>query len=227
MRYRDVISELKAHANPDNVAGMARFGINPHNTLGVSIPWLRNLAKAIGKDHALALKLWDSGIHEARILASMVAERDKVSRAMMDRWAREFDSWDVCDQVCGNLFRYTPYARDKAVQWSSRKQEFVKRAAFSLMAGIVVADKQAENASFLPFLEIIERQAHDERNFVKKAVNWALRAIGKRNLYLNKKAVATARRILKQQSKASQWVARDALRELTDEGLEERLKQKS
>jgi 3-methyladenine DNA glycosylase AlkD len=224
MQYREVVQRLKAHANADNVAGMARYGINPHNTLGVSIPYLRALAKECGKDHALALKLWDSGIHEARILASMVAEKDKVTRSMMDSWARDFDSWDVCDQVCGNLFRHTPHARDKAMQWSGRKQAFVKRAAFSLMAGMVVADKQASDESFLPFLEIIEREAHDERNFVKKAVNWALRSIGKRNRALNKQAVATARRILKQESKAARWVARDALRELTDEKVVARLK---
>ena len=227
MKTREILAALRAEANPGNVAGMARYGINPHNTLGVPIPVLRCLAKQCGKDHELALRLWDSGLHEARILASMVADREQVTKSMMDRWAKDFDSWDVCDQVCGNLFRYTPYARDKAMQWGGRKQEFVKRAAFSLIAGIVVADKQAGNASFLPFLEIIEREAHDERNFVKKAVNWALRSIGKRNLYLNRKAVAAARRILKQDSKAAQWVARDALRELTDKGLEERLKQKS
>lgn len=227
MKYREILAALRAEANPDNVAGMARYGINPHNTLGVPIPVLRSLAKQCGKDHELALKLWESGIHEARILASMVADRERVTKSMMDRWAKEFDSWDVCDQVCGNLFRYTPYARDKAMQWSGRKQEFVKRAGFTLMAGIVVADKQAGNASFLPFLDIIEREAHDERNFVKKAVNWALRSIGKRNLYLNQKAVATARRILKQEGKAAQWVARDALRELMDQGLQNRFRDKS
>jgi 3-methyladenine DNA glycosylase AlkD len=224
MNYKEVIKELRAHANPENVAGMARYGINPDNTLGVSIPLLRALAKQCGKDHALALKLWDSGIHEARILASMVADKEQLTKSMMDKWARDFDSWDVCDQVCSNLFRYSPYAWDKAVQWSSRKQEFVKRAAFSLMAGIGVADKQASNDSFLPFLDIIEREAGDERNFVKKAVNWALRGIGKRNRVLNKRAIATAKRILQQESKAAKWVARDALRELTDEKTLSRLK---
>ena len=135
----------------------------------------------------------------------------------MDRWARDFDSWDVCDQVCSNLFRHTPYAWDKAVQWSARKQAFVKRAGFVLMAGLAVADKPADDKRFIPFLELIESAASDERNFVKKAVNWALRQLGKRSLYLHRKAVAAAKRIQKQESKAAQWGAKDALRELLDE----------
>lgn len=224
MDDREVIKRLKAQANPDNVAGMARYGINPEGTLGVSIPTLRSLAKEIGTDHELALKLWDSGFHEARILASLVADKDQVSKSLMDRWAKQFDSWDVCDQVCSNLFRHTPYAWDKAVKWSGRRQEFVKRAGFVLMAGLVVADKQAPNEAFIPFLEIIEREARDDRNFVKKAVNWALRTIGKRNRALNKKAVACAKRILKQEGKSAKWIARDALRELTGEKVISRLK---
>lgn len=224
MQYRDVIEQLKAEANADNVAGMARFGINTEGTLGVSIPILRKLGKQIGTDHQLALKLWDSDIHEARILASLVADKALVNKSMMNRWAGDFDSWDVCDQVCSNLFRHAPYAWDKAVEWSGRKQEFVKRAGFVLMAGLAVADKQADDKRFIAFLARIEAEASDERNFVKKAVNWALRQIGKRSLYLHKKALVRARQIQRQESKAAQWVAKDALRELLDEKLLARLR---
>ena len=224
MDYKGVIQQLKAQANPANVAGMARFGINTNATLGVPVPVLRALAKSLGTDHPLALQLWASGIHEARILASLIADRTQVNRSLMNRWARDFDSWDVCDQVCSNLFRYTPYAREKAVEWSGHRQEFVKRAAFVLMAGLVMVEKSADDTDFLPFLDLIEREAHDPRNFVKKALNWALRTIGKRNRALNKLAVARARRILKQEGKAAQWVARDALRELNSEKIQARLR---
>ena len=224
MDYKGVIQQLKAQANPANVAGMARFGINTNATLGVPVPVLRAQAKTLGTDHPLALQLWASGIHEARILASLIADRTQVNRSLMNRWARDFDSWDVCDQVCSNLFRYTPYAREKAVEWSGHRQEFVKRAAFVLMAGLVVVEKSADDTDFLPFLDLIEREAHDPRNFVKKALNWALRTIGKRNRALNKLAVARARRILKQEGKAAQWVARDALRELNSEKIQARLR---
>lgn len=224
MDYKGVIQQLKAQANPANVAGMARFGINTNATLGVPVPVLRAQAKTLGTDHSLALQLWASGIHEARILASLIADRTQVNRSLMNRWARDFDSWDVCDQVCSNLFRYTPYAWEKAVEWSGHRQEFVKRAAFVLMAGLVVVEKSADDTDFLPFLDLIEREAHDPRNFVKKALNWALRTIGKRNRALNKLAVARARRILKQEGKAAQWVARDALRELNSEKIQARLR---
>lgn len=222
--YRDVIKQLKAQANAHNVAGMARFGISTKDTLGVSIPILRKLAKQIGTDHQLALRLWDSGIHEARILASLIADKTEVSKSMMNRWAGDFDSWDVCDQVCSNLFRHTPYAWDKAIQWSGHKQEFVKRAGFVLMAGLAVADKQADDKRFLRFLELIESESSDERNFVKKAVNWALRQIGKRSQYLNKKALVMAKNILQQDNRAAQWIAKDALNELSSERLLARLR---
>lgn len=226
MQYKEVLKQLRSHANADNVAAMARFGINPEGTLGISIPQLRKLAKQIGTDHQLALRLWDSGIHEARILASLIADRTQVNKSMMNRWARDFDSWDICDQVCSNLFRYTPYAWDKAIQWSGHKQEFVKRAAFVLMAGLAVADKEADDRRFIPLLQLIEASASDERKFVKKAVNWALRQIGKRSIFLQKKAVAMAKQIRRQESKAAQWVAKDAQKELGSEKLLQRLRQK-
>jgi len=216
MTYEEIIRRLKAHANPANVAGMARYGINPKGTLGLSMPFLRLTAKTVGVDHALAGRLWQSGIHEARILAALVDDPARVTASQMDRWIKDFDSWDVCDQVCGNLFDRTRPARRKAAAWARRRPEFERRAGFSLMAALARHDWTADDGLFLGYLRLIERYASDKRNFVKKAVNWALRNIGKRNRALHKAAVASARRIAKQESSAAHWVARDALRELTD-----------
>ena len=210
-------------SSKENVAGMARFGINPKNTYGVSIPDLRRIAKELGKNHVLALQLWRSGIHEARILASMIDDPQKVTSSQMERWARDFDSWDVCDQCCSNLFDKTALANRKAVEWSSRNEEFVKRAAFTLMASLAVHDKTADDAQFMKFLKIISLQSDDERNFVKKAVNWALRQIGKRSSCLNTAAIATAKKIQEHQSKAAHWIAADALHELTSLAVQQRL----
>ena len=224
MQTREVIKRLKTWANPGNVAGMARFGINPQNTLGVSIPSLRALAKEIGADHILALDLWASGIHEARILAGMIDDPAQVTSAQMERWVKDFDSWDVCDQVCMNLFDKTRLAHRKALAWSKRKPEFEKRAGFALMASLAWHDKTASDAAFLKFLPAIQRGATDERNFVKKAVNWALRQIGKRSRKLNREAIRTAREIQKLDSRAARWVAADALRELTSPAMRGRLR---
>lgn len=219
-----IMATLKRLRNPRNIAGMARFGINPKNTLGISIPKLRALAKEIGRDHALAQKLWASGIHEARILASMVDEPARVTPAQMDRWVRGLDSWDVCDNVCGNLFDKTPHAWKKAIAWSKRSREFEKRAGFALMAYLAWHDKNARDAQFEKFLPHLARGATDERNFVKKAVNWALRQIGKRNRALNRAAIRTARAIAQIDSRAARWIAADALRELQGAGTRQRLK---
>lgn len=224
MEYEDVLERLRSLANPDAVAGMARYGINPANTLGISVALLRDLAKQIGKDHALAERLWESGIHEARILASIVDVPRMVDEPQMERWAADLDSWDVCDQVCGNLFDKTPVAYRKALEWSSREAEFVKRAGFALMAYLAAHDKRAPDESFEPFLAAIAREAADERNFVKKAVNWALRQIGKRSRSLNARAIETARQIQQIDAKAARWVAADALRELTDAEHQRRIK---
>ena len=226
MKYQQILKKLKSQANPKNVDGMARFGINPKNTLGISIYVLRPMAKEIGKDHKLAQKLWDSKIHEARLLAVFIDEPQKVTNSQMEKWAADFDSWDVCDQACTDLFDKTSLGWKKAVEWSKRKEEFVKRGAFALMAGLAVHDKSASNADFEKLLPIIKREAWDERNFVRKAVNWALRNIGKRNRVLNKKAIATAKKIRKTDSKAARWIAADALRELTGEKVQKRLKKK-
>lgn len=193
---------------------MRRFGINVDRALGVSVTDLRRIARGLGKDHALARGLWASGIHEARILAALVEEPDRVTEAQAERWVRSFDSWDLCDQVCGNLFDRTPFAFEKAAAWAGREREFEKRAGFALMAMLAVHRRDAPDDAFLPFLKLIEREAHDGRNFVKKAVNWALRQIGKRSPRLREAALLTAGRIRDQGTPSARWIASDALREL-------------
>jgi 3-methyladenine DNA glycosylase AlkD len=218
-----IIQTLESLRNPEAVAGMARYGINPERTFGVSIPNLRKIAREAGKNHALAQMLWDSGIHEARILASMIAVPDELTDDQMESWVKDFDSWDVCDQCCNNLFRKTRIAHQKAMEWSARKEEFVKRAGFTLMACLAVHDKIAPDEVFLQYLPVIEREPSDNRNYVKKAVNWALRQIGKRNPLLNKAAIQTAEQIAQMDSKSAKWVAADALRELTGEAVHKKL----
>ncbi|MGD9118370.1 MAG: DNA alkylation repair protein [Dehalococcoidia bacterium] len=222
MNYEEVIARLKAEANPENVAGMARFGISSTNTLGISIYTLRKWAKEIGKDHELALKLWDSAFHEARILASFIEEPEKVTEAQLERWVKDFDSWDICDQV-SELIAQTPYVMKKIHQWAERDEEFVKRTAFSLIAEIAFYDKKMADDEFEPLFLIIKSAATDERNFVKKAVNWALRNIGKRNMALNRRAIEVAGEIRETDSKAARWIAADALRELKGEKVQRRL----
>jgi 3-methyladenine DNA glycosylase AlkD len=229
MTTTSILSELRSLANPVNVAGMARFGISATNTLGISIPTLRAIAKRVRKEHtpverhALAQELWDSGVHEARLLAGFIDEPALVTQEQMERWALDFDSWDVVDQVCSNLFDTTPFAHAKAVKWSERDEEFVKRAGFVLMAALSVHDKRADDAAFLCFLPIIQREACDDRKFVKKAVNWALRQIGKRNASLNAAAIQTGEKIKTLDSRAARWIAADALRELTSEALQRKI----
>ncbi len=223
MRYEDVMERLQGLANPRNVEGMARFGISSTNTLGISVTVLRGIARETGRDHDLALRLWDSGVHEARILAALVDDPRAATEEQAERWARDFDSWDICDGCCMDLFRRTEFAWKKAFEWSARPEEFVKRAAFALMATLAVHDKRAPNEQFLELLPVIEREAGDERNFVRKAVNWALRQIGKRNARLNLAAVETARRIQAAGTKSGRWIAADALRELTGPAVRTRL----
>ncbi len=223
MQYEDIIQRLKSLSDPEAVKGMARFGINPENTYGVSIPNLRRIAKEAGKDHALAGKLWASGIHEAKILASMIDEPQLVTEEQMEVWVGAFDSWDVCDQVCMNLFDKVPLVWQKITDWSEREEEFVKRAAFTLIACLAWHDKKAPDEKFVGLLPVIIKGATDERNFVRKAVNWALRHIGKRNLNLNRAAIKTAEEIRGIDSKAARWIASDALRELSGEAVQKRL----
>jgi 3-methyladenine DNA glycosylase AlkD len=222
----DILDKLKAMSDPKAVEGMARFGINPENTYGVSIPNLRKIARETGKNHALAQELWASGIHEARIIASMIDDPKMATEEQLESWVKDFDSWDVCDQCCMNLFKKTGFAYRKAVEWSERDEEFVKRAGFVLMACLAVSDKKADDKQFEALLPIVRREAYDNRNFVKKAVNWALRQIGKRNAILNMKAVETAEEIQKMDSRSAKWIASDAIRELTSESVQKRLQAK-
>lgn len=226
MTCTEVLRILRANAKAANAAGMARYGISAEGALGVSMPILRRLARQLGRDHALALALWKTGIHEARILAGLVDSPADVSEPQMERWVRDFDSWDVCDQVCSNLFDRTPFAVRKAREWSRREQEFVKRAGFVLMAALAVHDKKAPDSLFEGFLKSIKRESRDDRNFVRKAVNWALRQIGKRNSRLNRAAVSAAREIGGIDSGAARWIASDALRELTSPEVRKRISRK-
>ena len=218
-----VLLKLKAQADPKVRAAMARFGVHVKKAHGISTPVLHKLAREIGTDHRLAQQLWASGIHEARILAGMVDDPTEVTPQQMERWARDFNAWDAVDGSCCHLFVFAAPAWRKALEWSRRKPEYVKRAGFALMAYLAVHDKQAPDAKFERLLLIIQRQATDERNFVKKAVNWALRQIGKRNRRLNRLAIRAAKRIRGMDSSAARWVAADALRELTSPGVQRRL----
>ena len=210
---------------PANVAGMARFGIRPRTkVLGISVVALRKLARELGRDHALAGTLWRSGIHEARVLATMVDDPSKVTAAQADRWVRSLDSWDVCDQLCANLLDRTPFAAEKALEWSRREAEFEKRAAFALMAALAVHSTTMAERDFERFLPVIRRESTDDRNFVKKAVNWALRQIGKRNRALNRRAIAIAEELRRMDSRSARWIAADALRELRSEAVQDRLR---
>jgi 3-methyladenine DNA glycosylase AlkD len=222
-----VLRELKALADPRIRAKMAYFGVNVPKAHGISAPVLHQFARHIGKDHRLAQQLWTTDIHEARILATLIGEPEKVTAAEMERWVRDFDSWDVVDAACCYLYAHAKPAWKKTAAWSRRREEFEKRAAFSLVAYLSYKDQEAPDARFVKFLRVIEREAYDERNFVKKAVNWALRNIGKRNVRLNREAIRAAERIRRQNSPAARWIAADALRELKSDAVQARLRQKA
>jgi 3-methyladenine DNA glycosylase AlkD len=225
-RCLKILEKLRSLSNPRAVEGMARFGINPKNTYGVSIPTLRNMVKEVRGNHVLAQQLWSSGVHEARILACMIDDAKLVTEKQLENWVKDFDSWDVCDQCCSSLFDKTEPAHKKAVEWSRRNEEFIKRAGFVLMATLAVHDKKAKDEEFLKFLPIIKKESVDNRNYVKKAVNWALRQIGKRNQTLNKAAIQTAKEIQEIDSSSARWIASDALRELSAEAVQKKLRQR-
>jgi 3-methyladenine DNA glycosylase AlkD len=226
MELEQILEELESLSNPADVEGMARFGIISDKAYGVRMPELTRIAHETGKNHELAQRLWEHGYTETRILASLIDDPKKVSDKQMERWALQFNSWDVCDQCCMKLFRKTPFAYQKIQQWSLREEEFVKRAAFTLIATLAVHDKRADDEKFMELFPIIIRESVDDRNYVKKAVNWALRQIGKRNLNLNGKAIQIAEDIEKLDSKSAKWIAKDALRELKSEKIQRRLKAK-
>jgi len=231
MTAREIIKKLEARENPVNIAGMKRFGIVTKKALGISAPVLKELAKEIKKQakdrHALALELWETGIHEARAIAYLIDDPKQVTEEQMQSWVKDFDNWAICDGTCGHLFCKSEFAYQKAFEWSAGEKEFIKRAGIVLMAWLAVHDKKADDAQIAQFLPILESKADDERNFVKKAVNWSLRQIGKRNLNLHRLAIETAERIKAQNTKSARWIAADALRELTDEKTVERLRKKT
>jgi 3-methyladenine DNA glycosylase AlkD len=216
MELTVVLNLLRQAAKPEYLAGMSRYGIKTDHAFGIKLPDIRAIAKKIGKDHWLALELWKTKYHEARFLAAFIDNPKEVTEKQMEDWVRDFDSWDICDQTCGNLFDRTPFAFRKAVEWSSAKEEFVKRAAFALMAALAVHAKKIPDNEFLNFFPIIEQESGDDRNFVKKAVNWALRQTGKRSQFLHKEALKTAYRIREQPSRSARWIAADTIRELED-----------
>jgi len=221
---KDVLDRLQGKAQPEQLKGMAKYGMTVEKRLGVSVPDMRKLAKELGRDHKLALDLWWTGIVEARIVAAMVGDPAKLSEEQMEEWVKGINSWDVCDQVCMNLFEKNQLAWKKIIDWSEREEEFVKRAAFSLIACLAWHDKKASDDKFTELLPVIVREATDERNFVKKAVNWALRNIGKRNLNLNEAAINTAKEIQRLDSKTARWIAADAIRELESDPIQNKLR---
>ena len=222
-----VLEKLRAKARPDQLAGMARYGMKTEHRLGVQVPEMRRIAKETGKNHELALELWKTGVAEARIVAAMVDEPEKLTEPQMDDWVMDIDSWDIGDQVCMNLFEKTPLAWKKIVQWSKREEEFVKRTAFGLLACLAWHDKTAEDTRFLGLFPVIAQGALDERNSIKKAVSWALRNIGKRNPSLNEESLKLAQEIRKSSIKSARWVASDVIRELESEAVQKRLEKKT
>jgi 3-methyladenine DNA glycosylase AlkD len=223
MHVSEVLDALMKLGDPKNVAGMARFGIKPAVAYGVPKPALRKLARQLGTDHDLARQLWASGVHDARVLASMIEDPVEVTITQMCAWAHDFDNWDICDQCCLNLFWRTEHAHREAVEWSADDREFVKRAGFVLMASLSVHDKKAGDAAFEGFLSVIKREATDDRGYVRKSVNWALRQIGKRNAGLRRGAIGAALELQQSDSRSARWIGSDALRELTSEAVRRRV----
>jgi len=213
----EIIEKLRLMLDPAYLSGMKRYNIVSKNTIGIRIPILRSFAKPLKYNHVLALDLWETEIREARILASYIDNPEKVSKSQMNKWVNDFDTWDICDQCCGNLFHLTNYSYDMAIEWSNAKKEFVKRAGFVIMAYLSIHDKKAEDQKFIQFFDLIIKEANDQRIYVKKAINWSLRQIGKRNIFLNQEALKVADKISKIDSKSAQWIASDAKKELNSE----------
>lgn len=225
MTKNEIFAIFVNERNDLNIKGMSRFGINTENAFGIPMPRLNELAKFNKKNHKLALELWDSGYHEAKILAALIDNPEEVTEEQMENWVIEIDSWDICDQVMMKLFDKSKFAIKKIYEWSNREEEFVKRSAFSLIASISLHDKKSENTFFTQFIPLIYKAASDERNFVKKSVNWALRQIGKKNKYLYIQAYDCAEKIKINfpNSKSANWIANDAIREFNSPKIKERL----
>lgn len=226
MKKEDILTFLYKESDAKQLQKMRRAGINTEHALGISVYRIRNISQTIEKNHELALELWKTMIHEAQMLATLIDEPNKVDEQQMEKWVLDFNSWDLCDHCCSNLFDKTDYAYQKAMEWSKREEEFVKRAGFALMAALSVHDKNTKDNCFEQFFDPIYQNSTDERNYVKKAVNWALRSIGKKNINLNKKAIKVAREIQTIDNKTAHWIAKDALKELTSEKVKKRIKNK-
>ena len=231
MTADEIINELRQLSDPTKIADLERYAIKTPKWFGIRTPELKAFAREVKKlvkdRHALAGELWNSGIYDVRAVAFMIDDPKMVTPEQMDSWVADFDNWATVDGACSYLFCRTPFAYDKAVAWAERVPEFEKRAAFSLMAYLAVHDKKASNARLAAFLPLIERHADDDRNFVKKAVNWALRQIGKRNIELNGLAIESAKRIRSAGTRSGRWIAADALRELESDAVKERLSRKN
>jgi len=227
MYYKQIMDKLKSLENQKNIDGMARFGLSAKKVYGVPMPVLRKMAKDIGKNHEIALKLWKTEVYDARMIACMIEDPKTITEKQMDEWVNEFDSWGICDTCCGSLFDKTEIAYRKVFEWAKGEKEFVRRAGFATIAWLALHDKKAPDSKMEGFLPIIKKYSTDERNMVKKAVNWALRQIGKRNLALNKKALRVAKEIKNMDSKSARWIASDAIRELESDAVQKRLREKA
>ncbi|TXK52899.1 DNA alkylation repair protein [Pontibacter qinzhouensis] len=227
MNAAAVLAQLETLGNPTDREGMSRFGISTEHALGIRMPVIQKLAKELKRNHELALELWQTKVHEARLLAVYLADPKQVTEDLMEQWVSDFNSWDLCDQTCGVLFDRTPFAFSKAKEWAQREPEYQKRASFVMMATLALHAKKSPDEQFLQFFPLMIAKADDNRNFVKKAVNWALRQIGKRSLTLNQAAIAAAEEIKQQPTKSARWIATDALRELQTPALSERLRLKA
>ncbi len=228
MELKKLISILESHKNQKNIDGMAHFGINPDKALGITTSTIKELAKEIGTDHQLALELWDTGIHEARWLAPLIADKKQINDEMLDKWVHDLNSWDICDNLMTKYARFSPNTFALIDKWQASEEEFVRRAAFALIAFVAVHFKKHDDKELLHFFDMIIAHAGDERNMVKKAVNWALRGLGKRSLFLREKALFAANAILDKykDSKSARWISYDAIRELNSEKIIARLQDK-
>jgi 3-methyladenine DNA glycosylase AlkD len=225
-KSKEILAYLEQKGSATAKAGMSHYGINTDMAFGVSIPVLREMAKQHKKDHALALELWASGYHEARILASMIDDPKLCTEEQMEEWVIEFDSWDLCDQTCFGLFARSAYGWKKALEWPQRGEEFVRRSGFALMAAFALQKTKITDEELLSLLPLIEKHSTDERNFVRKAVNWALRQIGKRNHHLNSSAIVLAEKLMNSENKTARWIGKDAFKELTGDGVKRTLERR-
>ncbi|HUU79512.1 MAG TPA: DNA alkylation repair protein [candidate division Zixibacteria bacterium] len=218
-----IIAKFEKHANPENLVGMAKFGITPDHAYGVSLPVIRDLAKEIGKNHLLAQELWNTNIREPRILACMIADPNKVTEELLEKWVRDFDYWEICDQCIMNLFVKTKFAYTKSLEWVRRDDEYIRRSGFVLMAILSYRDKKTDDSKFLSFLPICKKYSTDQRNIVKKAISWSLRRIGARNLFLNKEVLKLTDELMMIESSSAKWIAKDVAKDISRQLVQKKL----